>query len=175
MRFCIRRPAVIVVFLACMAAAAGVAINTAGQGQEESVDPVCILPDDMLWSRDAHVHGLQTTLLLGNPNVAGPYVQRIKFPANYRLPPHRHPNEGRMVTVLAGTLYFGFGDKFDGSKLKALPAGTFFVEPRNTPHFALTKDEVVLQLDANGPAGTIYGNTTSDQAMGAAIDCRHDE
>jgi hypothetical protein len=58
--------------------------------------------------------------------------------------------------VLSGTLYFAFGDKFDESKLKPLPAGTFFVEPKDTPHFALTKGEVVLQLNAVGPAGTKY-------------------
>jgi quercetin dioxygenase-like cupin family protein len=162
MRFCTRRPAVVVVFVVCIAASASIAINAAGHAREESAAPVCILPDDMLWNNDARVHGLQTTVLLGNPNVAGTYVQRIKFPANYRLPPHRHPNEGRKVTVLSGTLYFGFGDKFDESKLKALPAGTFFVEPRNTPHFALTKEEVVLQLDATGPAGTIYVNSASE-------------
>ena len=162
MRFSMRRPALIVVFVASMAAAVSMAPKIAGQPQEEPVAPVCILPGDMMWSRDARVHGLQPAVLFGNPNVAGPYIQRIKFPANFRLPPHWHPNEGRMVTVLSGTLYFGFGDKFDESKLRALPAGTFFVEPQNTPHFALTKEEVVLQLNAIGPAGTIYMNTTSE-------------
>jgi len=162
MRSSIRRPALIMVFVASMTAAVSVAPKIAGQTQKEPVAPVCILPSDMLWSRDAGAHGLQTTVLFGNPNAAEPYIQRIKFPANFRLPPHWHPNEGRMVTVLSGTLYFGFGDKFDESKLRALPAGTFFVEPRNTPHYAMTKGEVILQFNAIGPAGTTYVKTTSE-------------
>jgi len=62
-----------------------------------------------------------------------------------------------MVTVLSGTLYYAYGDKFDESKLKALPPGSFFTEPKDMPHYAMTKDEVViLQLNAIGPAGTKY-------------------
>ena len=37
--------------------------------------------------------------------------------------------------VLSGTLYFGVGTKWDDSKLKPYPTGTFFSEPKDTPHF----------------------------------------
>ena len=56
-----------------------------------------------------------------------------------------------MVTVISGTLYFAYGDKFDESKLKALPEGSYFTEPKDKSHFAITKDEVVLQVVGIGP------------------------
>jgi len=39
-------------------------------------------------------------------------------------------------------------------KLHAHPAGTFFTEPANTPHFGMTKDEgAVLHFYGIGPSG----------------------
>jgi quercetin dioxygenase-like cupin family protein len=68
--------------------------------------------------------------------------------------PHWHPEEVRTIVVLSGTLYFGYGEKWDESKLKAFPAGTFFTEPPRAPHFAWAKDgEVMLQITAVGPSG----------------------
>ncbi len=117
---------------------------------------LCLLPGDLAWRANPTVHGLQTAVLVGDPNAAGTYVQRIKIPANTRLAPHWHADEVRRVTVLEGTLYFAFGEKFDEAKLKGLPAGSFFTEPAGLPHFAMTKEAVVLQLDAVGPTGTTY-------------------
>jgi quercetin dioxygenase-like cupin family protein len=160
MRFSTNRLALIALLVACTATVAARPLATT---EKDSV-PVCLLPDDIKWNRDPSVHGLETAALLGDPTVAEPYVQRIKFPANHRLPPHSHPNGSRMVTVLSGTLYFAFGEKFDESKLKALPPGTFFVEPKDTPHYALTKGEVVLELHAVGPAGTKYVEPASESS-----------
>jgi len=35
--------------------------------------------------------------------------------------PHWHPDEWRTAVVLSGTLYFGVGEQWDESKLKAYP------------------------------------------------------
>jgi quercetin dioxygenase-like cupin family protein len=156
MRVTTKRLVLIALVVACAATVAARPLATA---QNDST-AVCILPDNVKWNRDSSVHGLETAALFGDPTAAEPYVQRIKFPPNHRLPPHSHPNGSRMVTVLSGTLYFAFGDKFDESKLKALPPGTFFVEPKDTAHYALTKGEVVLELHATGPAGTKYVEPT---------------
>jgi len=52
-------------------------------------------------------------------------------------------------------LYYGYGDTFDESKLKALGPGSVIVEPKDQPHFAMTKDEpVTIQLVAEGPTAT---------------------
>jgi quercetin dioxygenase-like cupin family protein len=118
-----------------------------------------LLPDDLKWNSDPKLHGLQTVTLAGNPNAPEPYAERIKLPANFRLAPHSHPNEARMVIVLSGTLYYAYGDEFEEAKLIALPAGSFFTEPKDMPHYAVTKEEVILQLNAIGPAGTKYLET----------------
>jgi quercetin dioxygenase-like cupin family protein len=116
--------------------------------------PLRLKPEEMKWVASPSMHGLMTAVLAGNPAAPGPYVERILIPPNSRLLPHSHPNEARLVTVLSGTLYFAFGETFDEAKLMALPAGSFFAEPENVAHHALTKDDgAVLQLQAMGPAG----------------------
>lgn len=122
--------------------------------------PVQILPDELQWQTNAKLHGLETATLAGDPKAAAPYAERIRFPPNFRLAPHAHPNQARMVTVLSGTLYYAFGDRFDETRLRALPPGSFFTEPPDLPHYALTRDEpVVLELHAIGPAATKYVET----------------
>jgi quercetin dioxygenase-like cupin family protein len=117
---------------------------------------VQMLPGDMKWQTPAGPRGMQSMVLVGDPNSAAPYAERIRLPANTRLEPHSHPNEARMVTVISGTLYYARGERFDESKLTALPPGSFFTEPKDMPHYALTREEVILQLNAVGPAGTRY-------------------
>ena len=69
--------------------------------------------------------------------------------------PHTHPDEWRTAVVLSGTLYFGLGDKWDDAKLQARPAGTFFTEAKDAPHFVWAKDgEVIIQITGMGPSGT---------------------
>ncbi len=136
---------------------AGVAALSVGAAATCEKSPVILLPNEMKWSGDPQSHGLQTALLFGDSTAARPYAERIRIPAHSRLKPHFHSDAVRMVTVLSGTLYFAFGEKFDETKLKTLTVGAFFVEPNGESHYSLTKDEdVVLQLDAIGPAGTTY-------------------
>jgi hypothetical protein len=56
---------------------------------------------------------------------------------------------------MSGTLYIGYGEQFDESAMKALPAGSIWTEPAKQPHFVLVKDgEVVFQVvGSNGPSG----------------------
>jgi quercetin dioxygenase-like cupin family protein len=99
---------------------------------------------------------LQTATLFGDPAKPEIFVQRMKLPAGLKIKPHSHPDSPRTVAVLSGTLYYAVGKVWDESKLKALPAGTFFTEAPEMAHFAWAKDgEVVLQLTSIGPTGTI--------------------
>jgi len=69
--------------------------------------------------------------------------------------PHWHPDEWRTAVVLSGTLYFGVGEQWDESKLKAYPIGTFYSEPPRAPHYVWAKDgEVIIQTTGMGPTGT---------------------
>jgi hypothetical protein len=57
--------------------------------------------------------------------------------------------------LLSGTAYFGYGERFDETRMRALPAGSVWTEPARQPHFAWAKDgEVVLQVIGIGPSGT---------------------
>ena len=97
--------------------------------------------------------GLQTVLLDGDPAKPELYTSRIKIPANVKLLAHWHP-ETRVVMVLSGTFYYGYGDKFDEKKLIEMPTGTFFTEPSRQSHFAWTKNgDVILQVTGVGPTG----------------------
>jgi quercetin dioxygenase-like cupin family protein len=86
------------------------------------------------------------------PTKPGLYVIRIKLAAGLKVMPHFHPDEWRTAAVLSGTVYFGFGAKWDETKLKAYRAGTFFTEPKAIAHFAWAKDgEVIIQFTGMGP------------------------
>ena len=99
----------------------------------------------------------QTVVLYGDPTKPGLFVSRVKFSPGWKDPPHWHPDEARTVAVLSGTLYFGRGEKWDESQLRAYPAGTFYSEPPKAPHFSWAKDgEVVIQITGIGPSGKTY-------------------
>src|SRR5207342_1118071 len=105
-------------------------------------------PDELTW-RTAPT-GAQHAILAGDPRAVGVYVYHARFPAGFRNPPHFHSDE-RIVTILSGTLRVGYGDRFDESTMKALPAGSMFTEPAKQPHFAWARDgEVVIQVVGHG-------------------------
>jgi len=85
----------------------------------------------------------------------------VKFPANFKVPPHWHPAIER-VTVLSGTLHLGTGDTFDQAKAKALPAGSISIMEPKMHHFAWTGEETVVQLSGMGPWGITYVNPADD-------------
>lgn len=96
----------------------------------------------------------QTAVLFGDPAKPGLYIMRLKFPAGFKVVPHTHPEEIRTLTVLSGTLYFGFGETWDEAKVTAYPPGTFFTELPTTPHFVWAKEgEVIVQVSGIGPSG----------------------
>src|SRR5262245_38600425 len=63
----------------------------------------------------------QTIVIYGDPSKPGLYVSRIRFSPGWKDMPHWHPDPARTVVVLSGTFYFGSGEKWDESKLKAYP------------------------------------------------------
>jgi pimeloyl-ACP methyl ester carboxylesterase len=108
------------------------------------------------------VGGIQTVVLKGNPDQAGVYIIMLRVPARTRIAAHSHRDD-RVATVISGTWYIGYGDKFDEAKLKALPPGSFYTEPPSRNHFAETGDEpVVVQITGFGPSSTEYVDATKD-------------
>jgi hypothetical protein len=113
-----------------------------------------LAPDEMKWMPQGALAlpGLEQALLIGDPAKPGPYTIRLKFPAGFKVPPHTHP-DSREVTILSGTWYTGYGDTTDASKLKALPAGSFYTEPANVSHYVEVREPVLIQVSGTGPSG----------------------
>lgn len=99
----------------------------------------------------------QTVVVYGDPTKPGVFVSRVKFSAGWKDPPHWHPDEVRTAVVLSGTLYFGTGEEWDESKIKAYPPGTFYSEPSKAPHYTWAKDgDVIIQVTGVGPSGKTF-------------------
>jgi ChrR-like protein with cupin domain len=111
--------------------------------------------------------GAQISVLEGNPAEKGTIVLRLKFPANYSIPPHWHSMPERL-TVLSGTLNVGMGDKLDRQASQTLATGGFVSLPGSMHHFAWTTVPTVVQLNLEGPFDIFYVNTTEDPQRNAA-------
>jgi hypothetical protein len=64
--------------------------------------------------------GVHTKVLFGDPSKAGLYSILLFVPAQTTIQAHSHRDD-RMATVVSGTWYFGYGDRFDAKSLKNLP------------------------------------------------------
>ena len=124
---------------------------------------VKLRPDQLKWAPVTDLPpGAQNTLLYGFPRKAGPYIVRIKYPPHYRLPANTHPDD-RTYTVLSGTLYEGYGAKFDEAKLVAYPAGSFLTYSAGQMRFLKSGDEeLVLQVSGTGPTDIAYVDPADD-------------
>lgn len=125
--------------------------------------PILVAPDDVKWSPapPALPAGSSVSVVQGDPAKSGPFTMRAKLPANYKVPPHFHPDT-ETVTVLSGAFHVSMGDTFDASKCKAMPAGSFLALPAKNAHFVFTKEETVIQINAVGPWTLTYVNPADD-------------
>lgn len=121
-----------------------------------------LAPDEIVFRDDpAFPNGGQTALLHGDPTKPGLFILRIKFPANYVVPPHTHPGF-ETVTVLSGAMGSGMGEKAE-LKGKMLKAGGILALPANHAHYVWTADEeTIIQVAAVGPFDLIYINPADD-------------
>ena len=139
----------LVLLLSLGLAASFVATPAVTQG----TDAVLKLPQDIEF-KGPFTGPPQTVVVYGDPTKPGVFVSRVKFSAGWKDPPHWHPDEVRTAVVLSGTLYFGTGEEWDESKIKAYPTGTFYSEPSKAPHYTWAKDgEVIIQVTGVGPSG----------------------
>lgn len=101
-------------------------------------------------------------VVMGDPSKQGIYTILLKIAPNTKIAAHLHPDQ-RAATVLSGTWYFGYGDKFDKTQLKALPAGSIYSEVAGQNHFAMTgKEPVIVEITGFGPSGVTYVDAKDD-------------
>jgi len=114
-----------------------------------------VTPGELTW-KPGRVPGHEIAPISGDSTRPGPYVERVRFPPNSVSQPHTHP-EDRTYTVISGTWYIGYGERFDPAALKALPPGSYHTEPANVSHFSVIREEgVVVQITGNGPTATRF-------------------
>jgi len=142
--------------LALAAVAASLATITVGARADDSMmtsamKPVIFTPSTVKWEAGTgEFKGLTVAWMSGDPTKAGPWTVRLKAPAGAKFPVHYH-NDTEMVTVISGTFAAAIGDKFDASKLMALPAGSYVVIPAGMKHYAMAKTDCIVQLSGTKP------------------------
>jgi quercetin dioxygenase-like cupin family protein len=105
--------------------------------------------------------GAQAAVLMGSPAKEGPFVIRLKFPAGFVVPPHRHSKD-EFVTVMAGKFAVGSGEKLDREALNPLPPASFVHLPAGMPHYAWAEVESVVQINGVGPFDVNYIDPKDD-------------
>ena len=105
--------------------------------------------------------GAEISVLEGNPATKGPITLRLKFPANYDIPPHWHSMAERL-TVLSGGLRVGMGDRIDREHSTTLAAGGFVSLPASMHHYAWTSTPTIVQISLEGPFDIFYVNPNDD-------------
>ena len=101
-------------------------------------------------------------VVMGNPSKQGIYMILLEIAPDTKIAAHLHPDQ-RTATVLSGVWYFGYGDKFDQTKLKKLPAGSIYSEVAGQNHFAMTgKEPVIVEITGFGPSGVTYVDPKND-------------
>jgi quercetin dioxygenase-like cupin family protein len=105
--------------------------------------------------------GAQAAVLLGSPAKEGPFVIRLKFPAGFVVPPHRHSKD-EFVTVMAGKFAIGTGEKLDRESMNVLPPASFVHLPAGMPHYAAAEAETIVQINGTGPFDVTYINPNDD-------------
>lgn len=108
--------------------------------------------------------GAQAAVLHGSPSKEGPFVLRLKFPAGFVVPPHRHSKD-ELVTVISGRFSIVAGDKVDRASFRALPAASFVHLPSGLTHYAIAETESVVQINGVGPFDVNYINPKDDPRM----------
>jgi quercetin dioxygenase-like cupin family protein len=118
---------------------------------------VAVTPLQVRWFTPSYyTDGRERAQLLGDSSQGGAWIDRVKIPAGKRVLAHTHPQD-EPVTVIEGTWYLGEGTKFNSTKLKGYPAGSFIVIPAGVPHFVAAKDgTVIVQLNGNDKFHTDY-------------------
>ena len=143
---------------ALVACAAIAALGLAPVHQASAQDGMRVLMKDgdapgsnLQWTEPKAIPaGTRMIMVYGNPAEPGPYIFRVRFPAGYKLPPHRHTDR-RQVTVLEGSYWSAAGETFEQNKLIRFGPRDYYISEGNVPHFAWAETDVLIQESGFGP------------------------
>jgi quercetin dioxygenase-like cupin family protein len=120
-------------------------------------------PSELTWNDLPSLPGVKISVIEGPLNQAVPIMFRLKFPPNFKVPPHWHPGIEH-ITIISGTLHMGIGDAFDASKTRALKPGSISIMQPGTHHYVWTDEETIGQIHSIGPWSVNYVNPADDPA-----------
>lgn len=157
----------VAVSLTVIAAAAALAAMLGAVANAETPHHTVVRADDIKWGAapPSLPPGAQAAVLFGNPQQEGPFVLRLKFPAGFLIPPHRHSKD-ELVTVISGKVAIMHGEKVDRAALQLLSPASFVRLPAGMPHYAAAEVESVVQINSVGPFDVIYINPADDPRTG---------
>jgi quercetin dioxygenase-like cupin family protein len=148
-------------FATISALVGGLLIGAVPASAQHGGGHVVLQPAQMTWNDLPALPGVKIAVIEGPLTEAVPITFRLKFPANYRVPPHRHPGIEH-ITIISGTLNIGMGETFDAEKTHALTPGSVAIMPPGTPHFVWTGEETISQVHSIGPWSVTYVNPADD-------------
>ncbi|MBI3587456.1 MAG: cupin domain-containing protein [Ignavibacteriales bacterium] len=154
---------VIIRVIALMLTSASILTAQHQQAASHQPDHIMVMPGNIVWSNGpaSLPAGAKIAIIEGDLTKPGLFTARLKLPANYAIRPHWHPADEH-ITVIAGTFYMGLGETFNAEQAKEIPVGGFAVMATGTRHFALTKNETIIQLHGMGPWAINYINPADD-------------
>ena len=106
--------------------------------------------------------GSQIEVVKGDPSKAGDFTVRLKFPADFMVPPHSHPGDEVVRVITGGPLHYGMGDKVDMASAGTLEKGYHVTMAAGMNHWAHAPAATVVQVDGKGPFGITYVNPADD-------------
>ena len=136
----------------------GLAALLAGSGAQSQVNPSALK-----WgpAPPGLPKGAQATVLSGNPDKAGLFTIRLRFPAGYAVAPHHHPSD-ELVTVIQGRVLLGMGSKAVRAKAATLVQGGYVVAAADMNHYVFSPTAGIVQITAQGPFKIVYVNAKDD-------------
>lgn len=133
------------------------------RSQPAATPHVMLLPSEMKWGDGPPglPTGAKMSVLYGDPGKPGMFIVRLRFPVGYRIGAHWHPTDEN-ISIVSGSFQMGMGDKLDATMAKAYPPGSFLTMPAKTNHYAIAKEETVVELTAMGPFAITYVDPKDD-------------
>ena len=139
-------------------------VTSADETKPAKLTHMVALADDLKWvdAPPGLPPGGKMAVLDGDPSKEGSvFTLRAKLPDGYIVPPHFHGTD-ESITVLEGSFGIAVGEKFDKSKIRYLPPGSFARMSKGEKHYVQTKGATVIQITAVGPFDISYVDPSDD-------------